>query len=74
MATPKTVLITGASSGIGAATAVAAAEAGYDVAIGYFRDKEGAELTAAKVRAIGRKAIIVQGDVANPDDVEELFH
>ena len=44
MATPKTVLITGASSGIGAATAVAAAEAGYDVAIGYFRDKEGQDV------------------------------
>lgn len=73
MATPKTVLITGASSGIGAATAVAAAEAGYDVAIGYYRDKQGAEMTAAKVRALGRKAIIIKGDVANPDDVEDMF-
>lgn len=73
MQAPKTVLITGASSGIGAETAVAASEAGYDVAIGYYRDKEGATKTAERVRANGQKAVLVQGDVSNPDDVEEIF-
>lgn len=73
MSTPRTVLVTGASAGIGAATAVAAAEAGYDVAIGYLRDKDGAEKTADRVRAVGRKAVLVQGDVSNPDDVEDIF-
>ncbi|MFT4715820.1 MAG: NAD(P)-dependent dehydrogenase (short-subunit alcohol dehydrogenase family) [Paracoccaceae bacterium] len=73
MSLPKTILITGASAGIGAATAVAAAEAGYDVAVGYNSDTNGAELTASKVRALGRKAITIQGDIANPDDVEAMF-
>ncbi len=73
MRTPKTVLITGASAGIGAATAVAAAEAGYDVAIGYNSDLAGAEKTAADVRALGRKAVVIQADVANPLDVEHMF-
>jgi NAD(P)-dependent dehydrogenase (short-subunit alcohol dehydrogenase family) len=73
MTTPKTVLITGASSGIGAATAIAAAEAGYDVAIGFLRDHEGAERTAEAVRARGRKAILVQGDISKPEDVERIF-
>jgi NAD(P)-dependent dehydrogenase (short-subunit alcohol dehydrogenase family) len=73
MSTPKTILITGASAGIGAATAVAAAEAGYDVAIGYQSNQDGAELTASKVRALGRKAVTIQGDVAKPADVENMF-
>jgi len=73
MPTAKTVLITGASSGIGAATAVAAAEAGYDVAIGWYRDRAGAEATAAKVRALGQRAVLVHGDVSNEDDVEDMF-
>jgi len=70
---PKTVLITGASAGIGAATALAAARAGYDVAIGYHADKAGAEATAEKIRTLGRKAVVIQGDVSNPKDVEAMF-
>lgn len=74
MTQTKTVLITGASAGIGAATAIAAAESGYDVAIGYNHDLEGAEKTAKSVRALGRKAVLVQGDVGNPLDVETMFN
>lgn len=73
MQKPKTVLVTGASSGIGAATAVAAARAGYDVAIGYHKDLDGAESTAQKVRDLGRKAVVIQGDISQPEDVEKMF-
>ncbi len=58
-------LITGASRGIGAACALTLAEAGYDVAIGYLRDAEGAARTAAAVEAAGRRALICQVDVAD---------
>ena len=58
-------LITGASRGIGAACAVTLAEAGYDVAIGYLRDAEGAARTATAVEAAGRRALICQVDVAD---------
>ncbi len=73
MDTPRTVLITGASSGIGAATAVAAAEAGYDVAIAYHTNSEGAEETARKVRDRGRRAIVIKADISDPEDVERMF-
>jgi len=73
MDTPKTILITGASAGIGAATAVAAAAVGYDVAIGYHSDQAGAEATAEKVRDLGRKAVVIKGDISKPDDVEAMF-
>lgn len=60
-------LVTGASRGIGAACAVALAEAGYDVAIGYVRDAGGAARTAAAVEAAGRVALQQQVDVAEED-------
>ena len=58
-------LITGASRGIGAACAVALAQAGYDVAVGYVRDADGAARTAAAVEAAGRRALVHQVDVAD---------
>lgn len=57
-------LVTGASRGIGASCAVALAEAGYDVAIGYQRDADGAARTAEAVTAKGRRAFTHQVDVA----------
>ncbi|MFC2968635.1 SDR family oxidoreductase [Acidimangrovimonas pyrenivorans] len=70
---PRTVLVTGASAGIGAATALAAAKAGWDVAIGYGRDTAGAEATAAAARAAGVRAEILQADLATPDGPARLF-
>ncbi len=69
----KTLLITGASRGIGAATAVRAAEAGWDVAVNYARDAAAAEAVAARVRAHGRRAFVVQADVADEAQVVAMF-
>lgn len=60
----KNVLITGASRGIGRGTAIECARHGADLALNWFQDREGIEETLAAVRALGRKAIEVEGDVA----------
>jgi NAD(P)-dependent dehydrogenase (short-subunit alcohol dehydrogenase family) len=67
------LLITGASRGIGAATARLAAHRGWDVAINYARDATAAENLAAEVRAIGRRAITVAADVADEAAVLAMF-
>ena len=67
------MLITGASRGIGAASAVLAAERGYDVAINYRSDADAAEAIAGRVRAHGGRAATIQADVADEDDVERMF-
>ncbi|MFY0690886.1 MAG: SDR family oxidoreductase [Paracoccaceae bacterium] len=68
-----TVLITGASAGIGAATAQLAARAGYDVAIHYKSDREGAERVTEDVAREGGTSLLIQGDVSNPDDISRIF-
>lgn len=67
------VLITGASRGIGAAAALMAAHQGHDIAINYVRDKSAAEAVAQQIRALGRKAALVQGDVGMAQDIPRLF-
>lgn len=66
-------LITGASRGIGAAIALRCAEAGFDVAINYARDAAAAEAVAAQVRALGRRALTLQADVADEPQVLAMF-
>lgn len=62
----KTVLVTGASAGIGRATAIAAARHGADVAINFLGSEDEAVSCVAAITALGRKAIAVAGDVADP--------
>ncbi|WP_412552003.1 SDR family oxidoreductase [Shimia sp. MIT910701] len=69
----KVLLITGASAGIGAATAKLAAEAGYDLALNYRSDTQGAETVAESARSLGIRAELFQADVADPDQVEAMF-
>jgi NAD(P)-dependent dehydrogenase (short-subunit alcohol dehydrogenase family) len=73
MTAPKIVLITGSSRGIGAATARLAAAQGYDVAVNYTRDKEGAAAVVADIEKVGRRAVAIQADVGREDDVARLF-
>ncbi len=67
------VLITGASRGIGAATARLAAAQGWDVAINYARDETAAEVVADAVRAAGRRALTLCADVADEGQVRAMF-
>ncbi len=68
-----TVLVTGASRGIGAACALACARDGWDVAVNYTRDTAAAERVAREVRALGRRAIHVQADVADEPALLAMF-
>lgn len=68
----RAVLVTGASRGIGAAIALACAEAGADVAVGYVEDARGAESTVAGIRSQRGVAEAFQADVRDPDQVETL--
>lgn len=65
-------LVTGASSGIGAATAVTLADLGARVAIGYHRNKQGAEDTRHRIVAAGGTAIAVAADVRRAGDIRQL--
>jgi len=69
----KVMLITGASRGIGAATALRAAEAGYAVAVNYRNRADAAHSIVSKIHSRGGKAVAIQADAANPDDVIRLF-
>jgi 3-oxoacyl-[acyl-carrier protein] reductase len=68
----KTALVTGAQQGIGRAIAVALARDGANVAINFLDDEAAASRVAAEVRALGRQAAVVQGDVARAADVEAM--
>ena len=63
----KVVLVTGASAGIGRAAAIEAARQGADVAINYRNDDAGAASCVAAIEALGRRALAIPGDVAEPE-------
>jgi NAD(P)-dependent dehydrogenase (short-subunit alcohol dehydrogenase family) len=68
----KVAVVTGASSGLGVAFTSGLAEAGADVVLGA-RRADRLEETRAMVEALGRRAIAVETDVANPEDCERLI-
>src|SRR5581483_5491617 len=68
----KVLLVTGGSRGIGAAVVRLAAR-GFDIAINCLSDSSAAETVAKAVRAAGRRAITVQGDMARETDITRTF-
>lgn len=66
-------LVTGASSGIGAAIAQAFGAAGASVIVNYLSDREAAQRVAEAIAGHGGRAFTVQGDVSRPDDCGRLF-
>lgn len=71
--TPRIMLVTGGSRGIGAATAQLAASRGYAVCINYVRNRAAAQAVAEAITAAGGRAITVAADVAVEADVLRLF-
>ncbi|MDQ7957120.1 MAG: SDR family oxidoreductase [Pseudomonadota bacterium] len=67
------ILVTGGGRGVGAATARLAAERGYDVAISFVANEAAAEAVAADVSSLGRQALAVRADSADPQQVAQLF-
>lgn len=61
-------LVTGASRGIGRACALELARRGVDVAITYVENAKAAEATAEEIRALGRRAVVIKGDVGIAED------
>jgi NAD(P)-dependent dehydrogenase (short-subunit alcohol dehydrogenase family) len=67
------IIVTGASRGIGAATAVAAAARGYAVCVNYHRDQSAADCVVEQITGGGGRAIAVKADVASEAEVIRLF-
>jgi NAD(P)-dependent dehydrogenase (short-subunit alcohol dehydrogenase family) len=69
----KTVLITGASRGIGRATALIAAKRGWSVGVNYVGDERAAKDVVASIEAMGGRAVALKGDVADELQVIAMF-
>jgi NAD(P)-dependent dehydrogenase (short-subunit alcohol dehydrogenase family) len=72
-ASPRTMLVTGGSRGIGAATARLAAQRGWSVAVNYRSDRAAADAVVRAIEEAGGRAVAIAGDVADEADVVRLF-
>ncbi len=70
--TGRRALITGGDSGVGRAVAIAFAKEGADVALAYLSEDKDAEHTAAKVREAGQRALLLPGDLADPQHCRDV--
>lgn len=68
----KAAIVTGADSGIGRAVALAFAREGADVLISYLSEDEDAQETARLVKAAGRKAVVMSGDIGNEQHCNQI--
>lgn len=73
MSAAQVLIVTGASRGIGAATAKLAAARGNHVCVNYLRNQPAAEQVVAAIKHDGGTAIAIQADVSNEEDVVRLF-
>lgn len=69
----QTALVTGASSGIGKACAIALGEAGANVVVNYIGNSQGADEAVSEIQTSGSKAIALKADVSQPDQVKAMF-
>jgi enoyl-[acyl-carrier protein] reductase III len=69
----KVALVTGSGRGIGRAIALELATNGADVVVNYFRNRKPAEETAAAIREVGRRAVVVKANVGDLDHLADLF-
>lgn len=66
-------LVSGASRGIGRATALLLAQEGYAVAVNYHRQRDAADEVVTAIQALGGKAFVVQADISDESQVEAMF-
>ena len=73
MSREGSAIVTGAARGIGAASAAALARAGWPVVVNYRSDADGAEEVVKRIDAEGGRALAVESDVTDLEQVDELF-
>lgn len=69
----KTILITGASKGIGRALALGCAREGADIILNYHSDRSEADAVAAQIAALGRRAVCLRADISRVPEIEQMF-
>ena len=70
----KIALVTGSGRGIGRSIALRLAQEGADIIVNFVRNQSPAETTAAAIRSLGRKALVIQANLSRLEDIDALFN